>query len=65
MIIVQNRNIHYETATTSVVFELTGIPTEELGLPAGDFDISITDSVTDLYEWRSRTLLHGRCNATA
>ena len=43
------RNIHYETAT-SVVFELTGIPTEELGLPAGDFDISITDSVTDLYD---------------
>ena len=43
------RNIHYETATT-VVFELTGIPTEELGLPAGDFDISITDSVTDLYD---------------
>lgn len=42
-------NIHYETAT-SVVFELTGIPTEELGLPAGDFDISITDSVTDLYD---------------
>ena len=42
------RNINYETATT-VVFELTGIPTEELGLPAGDFDISITDSVTDLY----------------
>ncbi len=43
------RNIHYETAT-SVIFELTGIPTEELGLPAGDFDISITDSVTDLYD---------------
>jgi len=43
------RNIHYETAT-SVVFELTGIPTEELGLPAGDFDISITDSVTDFYD---------------
>jgi hypothetical protein len=43
------RNIHYETAT-SVVFELTGIPTEELGLPAGDFDISITDSVTDTYD---------------
>ena len=44
-----DRNIHYDTAT-SVVFELTGIPTEELGLPAGDFDISITDSVTDTYD---------------
>ena len=42
-------NIHYDTAT-SVVFELTGIPTEEFGLPAGDFDISITDDVTDTYD---------------
>ena len=47
--VCSEHNIHYETAT-SVVFELTGIPTEELGLPAGDFDISITDSVTDLYD---------------
>ena len=47
--VCSEHNIHYETAT-SVVFELTGIPTEELGLPAGDFDISITDSVTDFYD---------------
>jgi hypothetical protein len=47
--VCSEHNIHYETAT-SVVFELTGIPTEELGLPAGDFDISITDSVIDLYD---------------
>lgn len=47
--VCSEHNIHYETATT-VVFELTGIPTEELGLPAGDFDISITDSVTDTYD---------------
>lgn len=42
-------NIHYETET-SVLFELTGIPTEELGLPAGDFDITISDTVTDMYD---------------
>ena len=47
--VCSEHNIHYDTAT-SVVFELTGIPTEELGLPAGDFDISITDSVTDTYD---------------
>ena len=43
------RNIHYETET-SVLFELTGIPTEELGLPAGDFDFTISDTVTDMYD---------------
>jgi len=42
-------NIHYETET-SVLFELTGIPTEELGLPPGDFDLSISDTVTDMYD---------------
>lgn len=47
--VCSEHEIHYDTATT-VVFELTGIPTEELGLPAGDFDISITDSVTDTYD---------------
>ncbi len=44
-----DHNIHYETET-SVLFELTGIPTEELGLPAGDFDITISDTVTDMYD---------------
>ena len=43
------RNIHYETET-SVSFELEGIPTEEVGLPAGDFDFSISDTVTDMYD---------------
>ena len=43
------RNIHYETET-SVLFELEGIPTEEVGLPAGDFDFSISDTVTDMYD---------------
>ena len=42
-------NIRYDTET-SVLFELSGIPTEELGLPAGDFDISISDDVTDTYD---------------
>ena len=32
------------------LFELTGIPTEELGLPAGDFDFTISDTVTDMYD---------------
>ncbi|MAH30107.1 MAG: hypothetical protein CL959_05455 [Euryarchaeota archaeon] len=32
------------------MFELTGIPTEELGLPAGDFDFTISDTVTDMYD---------------
>ena len=44
-----DHNIHYETET-SVLLELTGIPTEELGLPAGDFDFSISDTVTDMYD---------------
>ena len=44
-----DRNIHYETET-SVLFELTGIPTEEFGLPAGDFDFTISDTVTDMYD---------------
>ena len=35
---------------TSVLFELTGIPTEELGLPAGNFGIPISDTVTDMYD---------------
>ena len=47
--ICSEHNIHYETET-SVLFELTGIPTEELGLPAGDFDITISDTVTDMYD---------------
>ena len=47
--ICSEHNIHYETET-SILFELTGIPTEELGLPAGDFDISISDTVTDMYD---------------
>ena len=40
--------INYETET-SVLFELSGIPTEEFGLPEGDFDISISDTVSDMY----------------
>ena len=47
--ICSEHNIHYETET-SVLFELTGIPTEELGLPAGDFDFTISDTVTDMYD---------------
>jgi hypothetical protein len=44
-----DHNIHYETET-SVLLELTGIPTEEFGLPAGDFDVTISDTVTDMYD---------------
>ena len=47
--VCSEHNIHYETET-SVLFELTGIPTEELGLPAGDFDFTISDTVTDMYD---------------
>ena len=43
------RNIHYETET-SVLLELTGIPTEEFGLPEGDFDFTVSDTVTDMYD---------------
>ena len=35
------------STSTSFDFELTGIPVEEFGLPAGDWDVSVTDSVTD------------------
>ena len=44
-----DRNIHYETET-SVLFELTGIPAEEFGLPEGDFDFTISDTVSDMYD---------------
>jgi hypothetical protein len=47
--VCSEHNIHYETET-SVLFELTGIPTEQLGLPAGDFDFMISDTVTDMYD---------------
>lgn len=35
------------STSTSFDFELTGIPVEEFGLPAGDWDVSVSDSVTD------------------
>jgi len=47
--VCSDSSIHYETET-SVLFELEGIPTEEVGLPAGDFDFSISDTVTDMYD---------------
>jgi len=47
--VCSDNSIHYETET-SVLFELEGIPTEEVGLPAGDFDFSISDTVTDMYD---------------
>ena len=47
--VCSEHNIHYETET-SVLFELTGIPTEELGLPTGDLDFTISDTVTDMYD---------------
>ena len=47
--VCSEHNIHYETET-SVLFELTGIPTQEVGLPVGDFDFTISDTVTDMYD---------------
>lgn len=35
------------STATGFNFELTGLPAEEFGFPAGDWDISATDSVTD------------------
>lgn len=35
------------STSTTFDFELTGIPVEEFGLPAGDWDVSVSDSVTD------------------
>ena len=35
------------STSTGFNFEVTGLPAEEFGFPAGDWDISATDSVTD------------------
>ncbi len=43
---VESHTGSFSTATT-FEFELTGLPVEELGLPAGDWDVSVTDTVTD------------------
>ena len=51
-------NINYETET-SVLFELSGIPTEEFGLPEGDFDITISDTVTDMYNGEVKEFFMG------
>ena len=44
--IVESHTGSFST-TTQFSFELTGIPVEEFGLPAGDWDISVIDSVSD------------------
>ena len=51
-------NINYETET-SVLFELSGIPTEEFGLPEGDFDVTISDTVTDMYNGEVKEFFMG------